>query len=147
MCFTIGGAQRRQKGEQPGLNTSSPTLAQHKHIICVSLLISLFAAELVPHLQGKFPPLPSFMLSLDLSLIKCMKTKVYFSTWFIMLATKSVFPPNWKFFQYCILLQKHFKYFGFSHPCLQRSPVSSVFENVITYETHKFTDMRHLDIY
>lgn len=117
-----------------------------KHIICISLLISLFAAELVPHLQGTFPSFPSCMLSLDLGLIKCVKPKIYFSTQFIMLVMESVHPPNWKLFQYCILLLKHFRHFGFSHPLLRRSPVSSVFENVITYKTHKFTDMRHSDI-
>lgn len=100
-----------------------PHLHNIKHIICISLLISLFAAELVPHLQGIFPSFPSCMLSLDLGLIKCMKTKIYFSTQFIMLVMESVHPPSWKLFQYCILLLKHFRHFGFSHPWLRRSPV------------------------
>lgn len=98
---------------QRRITWADPHLHNIKHIICISLLISSFAAELVPLLQGIFPSLLRCMLSLDLDLIKCAKTQVYFSTHFIRLAMQSVFPPNWKLFQYCILLQKHFKQFVF----------------------------------
>lgn len=146
VCFMTAEAKQRHKGNNLGW-THHPFLPLHniKHIICISFLMPLFAAKLAPHFQGTFPPLPSSMLSLDLSLIKCMKTSlfwytVYYSSNDICISSKpeAISVP---YFISIIFSALHF----FTSMVMKKLSIMCLWK-CYHLKTHKCTDIAYWDI-